>query len=208
MQNLFIFVLGFFLSFLGQLPVGTISLTATQIAVQENFKNAWKYAIGVALIEMIYLRIMLSGIRWMIRHKMLLDIYNWITVIFFLILGIVSLTKAFNEKNNQKALLLNNQIDRFILGICLSAVNAAQLPFWIFWSGYFLSMGWLSPGFGFFNMFMVGTGLGTVLGLVVYIYFGNYLVNRMKTSNRTLNIIVGFVFIFAAVIQAYRIIFF
>ncbi len=89
MQNLFFFVLGLMLSFLGQLPVGTISLSATQIAVQENFRNAWKYSVGVALIEMIYLRIILSAIQWMIKHKLLLDIYNWVTVAFFLALGIV-----------------------------------------------------------------------------------------------------------------------
>jgi threonine/homoserine/homoserine lactone efflux protein len=207
MHNLFFFVLGFVLSFLGQLPVGTISLTATQIAVQENFKDAWKYAFGVMLIEMVYLRVILSGIRWMIKHRTLLDIYNWMTVFFFLILGIMSLRSAFRERNKQKALLLNNQVDRFVLGVCLSALNPAQLPFWIFWSGYFLSMGWLSPGFTSFNVFTLGTGLGTILGLAVYIYFGNYLVTRMKTSDRTLNKIVGVVFILAALAQAYRVFF-
>ena len=52
-----VILIGWVVSFLGQLPLGTMSLTATQIAVEENFKNAWKYAIGVTIIETVYLRL-------------------------------------------------------------------------------------------------------------------------------------------------------
>ncbi|HEY8733579.1 MAG TPA: LysE family transporter, partial [Puia sp.] len=71
-------MLGIILSFLGQLPVGTISITATQIAVQENFRDAWKYSFGVAVIEMVYLRMVLSGMQWIIRHELVLIIFNWV----------------------------------------------------------------------------------------------------------------------------------
>src|SRR5215471_12527292 len=54
-QILYIFFIGWLVSFLGQLPLGTMSITSTQIAVQENFRNAWKYALGVAIVEIIYL---------------------------------------------------------------------------------------------------------------------------------------------------------
>ena len=84
----FAFFLGMLLSFFGQLPLGTISMTATQIAVQENFRNAWKYSVGVALIEMVYLRLVLSGMAWVMHHYTLLLVFNWITVLFFLTLGV------------------------------------------------------------------------------------------------------------------------
>ena len=48
-----------------------MSMTATQIAVQENFRQAWKYSMGVALIEMVYLRAVLSGMQWIIGHQLL-----------------------------------------------------------------------------------------------------------------------------------------
>ncbi len=66
MQDIFSILLGLIVSFLGQLPLGILSMTATQIAVQENFTIAWKYAVGVAIIEMIYLRFVLSGVQWII----------------------------------------------------------------------------------------------------------------------------------------------
>jgi uncharacterized membrane protein YdjX (TVP38/TMEM64 family) len=67
-------------------------------------------------------------------------------------------------------------------------------------------MGWLHAGSNHFNVFTVGTGLGTLGGLAVYMYGGNWLAGKSKTSNRTLNQVMGFVFVLAALIQLYRII--
>src|SRR5450432_1717427 len=119
------FLLGILLSFLGQLPIGTMSLTATQIAVHENFRNAWKYSFGVALVEMVYLRIVLSGLQWIMHHQSLFNIFNWITFVFFLVLGIWGFISAHKQETDKKALLLNNKLDRFILGLSMSALNPA-----------------------------------------------------------------------------------
>lgn len=201
---LFTFVLGFFLSFLGQLPLGTMSITATQISVQENFGNAWKYAIGVTLIEMLCLRLVLSGVQWIMQHSLFFSILNWVTLLFFLVLGVLSFIAAAKQDTGKKALLLNNRINRFFLGISMSALNPAQIPFWFIWSGYFLERGWLVPGLRSFNVFTLGCGLGTLAGLVCYMYGGNYLVTKMKASNKTLNKIMGIIFILAAAVQFYR----
>jgi threonine/homoserine/homoserine lactone efflux protein len=205
MVYLFSFILGVLLSFVGQLPLGAISLTATQIAVQENFGNAWKYAIGVALIEMIYLRAVLSGMAWIMHNQSLFSLFNWLSVLFFLVLGVMSFFVARKQDSGKKALLLNYRLDRFFLGISMSLLNLAQIPFWFIWSVYFLNQGWLHPGFVYFNYFTLGSALGTIGGLVVYMYGGILLVAKMKTSNQTLNKIMGFLFILAAGIQVYRI---
>ncbi|MCX6205423.1 MAG: hypothetical protein NTZ19_04130 [Bacteroidetes bacterium] len=55
---------GFLVSFLGQLPLGNMSFTATQVGLQEGFKKAWQFAIGVAIVEMVYLRFALIGMDW------------------------------------------------------------------------------------------------------------------------------------------------
>ena len=204
MQYLYILFLGVVLSFLGQLPLGTLSLTATQIAIQENFRNAWKYSIGVALIEMVYLRLVMSGMQWIISQQLVFTIFNWVTVVFFAVLGVLSFITAQKQEKGEKALLLNNRLDRFVLGMFMSALNPAQIPFWFIWTGYFINLGWLKPGFAEFNYFTLGSGFGTVAGLIVYIYGGNWLVSKMKTSNRTLNKIIGIIFIVAAGVQLYR----
>ena len=197
-------ILGLLLSFFGQLPLGTISLTSTQIAVQENFRNAWKYSIGVALIEMVYLRVVLSGMEWIMHNQILLNLFNWTSVVFFLVLGVMGFFVAKKQDPDKKALLLNNRLERLVLGLSMSTLNPAQIPFWLIWSGYFLNQGWLLPGFAHFNYFTLGSGLGTLGGLAVYMYGGTWLIRKMKTSNRSLNKMMGIFFIIAAGILVYR----
>jgi threonine/homoserine/homoserine lactone efflux protein len=205
MHLLFILGMGFLLSFLGQLPLGTMSMTSTQIAVQENYGNALKFAIGVTLIEMCYLRLVLAGVDWILGHKLLFTVFNWLTVVLFLALGVFSFIAANRQHHEKKALLLNNNFNRFLLGVSMSALNPAQVPFWFIWTSYFMDAGWLSRGFESFNYFTAGAGAGTMVGLVVYIYGGNWLVKKMNTSNKTLNKIMGVIFIIAAVAQLYRV---
>ena len=207
MHLLFIFLLGWLLSFLGQLPLGTMSITATQIAVQENFTKAWKYTLGVAIIEIAYLRLVLSGVDWIIRHKIFFIVLGWMTVVVFLILGYLSFVAARKQQENKKAVLLNNGLDRFWLGISLSTLNPAQIPFWFIWSSYFMDIRLLSSGFRELNLFTLGAGLGTISGLALYMYGGNWLITKMNTSNRTLNKFMGIIFIIAAIAQLYRMIY-
>jgi threonine/homoserine/homoserine lactone efflux protein len=204
MQYFYIFWVGWVVSFLGQLPLGTMSITSTQIAVQENFNNAWKYAIGVAIVEIIYLRLTLFGVSWIMDHKLLFLILGWLTVAVFLLLGIISLITARRQHAEKKPLLLSNNLNRFFLGLSMSALNPAQVPFWLIWCSTLLNNKWLQPGFAEFNVFTVGCGAGTISGLALYMYGGNWLITRMNTSNKTLNTIMGGIFIFAALFQLYR----
>jgi threonine/homoserine/homoserine lactone efflux protein len=203
-QLIYNFFLGLIISLLGQLPLGTISMTATQIAVQENFRNAWKFSVGIALIEMLYLRVVLSFMQWIISHQLVFMIFNWITIALFAGLGIISLMAARKQEKEKKALLLNYPLNRFLLGLSMSALNPAQIPFWFIWTGYFINQGLLKSGFAEFNLFTLGSGIGTLGGLIIYIYGGNWLVKKMNTSNRTLNKLMGIIFIVAAVAQLYR----
>jgi threonine/homoserine/homoserine lactone efflux protein len=204
-QPVYTLLLGLIISLLGQLPLGTISMTATQIAVQENFRNAWKYSAGIALVEIIYLRVVLSGMQWIISHPLVFTIFNWITIALFAALGIIILVAARKQDAEKKALLLNYRLSRFLLGLSMSALNPAQIPFWFIWTGYFINLGLLKTGFTDFNLFTLGTGVGTLGGLIIYMYGGNWLVMKMKASNRTLNKLMGIIFIIAAAAQLYRV---
>lgn len=204
MQYFFVFLYGWGISFLGQLPLGTMSITSTQIAVQEDFRNAWKYAIGVAIVEIIYLRLTLSGVDWIMQHKTLFLVLGWLTVAVFLVLGIFSFIAARRHAGERKALLLNNSINRFFLGLSMSALNPAQIPFWFIWSTYLLDNKVLHSSFTEYNVFTIGCGTGTLAGLALYMYGGNWLITKMGTSARTLNTIMGIIFIIAASAQFYR----
>lgn len=206
MEVLLILLLGLLVSFLGQLPLGNLSITATQIGLEEGFEKAWLYSIGAAIIEMIYLRIALSGMNWVVEHHTFFMILNWMAIVLFLTLGIISFVSAQKQTADKKAILLNNKINRFVLGVTMSAVNPVQIPFWFTWGITLINAGLLHPNTLNYNMFTVGAGTGTIAGLAVYIHAGNWIVKKLKASNKGMNKFMGAVFIFTALIQLYKVV--
>src|SRR3954463_1476297 len=197
-------LLGLLVSFLGQLPLGNTSITATQIGLEEGFKRAWMFSIGIAIVEMIYLRIALSGMNWVIVHHTFFTILNWIAIVLFLTLGIVSFVAASKQTKDKKTVLLNNEINRFVLGVTMSGINPVQIPFWFTWSITLINAGLLMPNNLHYNMFTAGAGAGTIAGLAVYIHAGNWIVKKLRASNKGMNKFMGAVFIFTALLQLYK----
>ena len=202
-----VFLIGFLISFLGQLPLGNMNLTATQLSVQENLRNAWKYGLGIVLIEIIYLRLALTGMDWVVEHKQLFTIMGWLTVVVFIALGVLAFIMARKQTSAKKGLLLNNKMNRLCLGVVVSAINPAQIPFWFLWSTQLLNSKLLMPTNGQFNLFTAGAGLGSLAGLAIYIHGGKWIITKLKTSNRGLNIFMGIVFILAGLFQLYNMLF-
>jgi len=202
-----VFFVGALISFLGQLPLGNMNLTATQLSVQENYRSAWKYGLGIVLVEIIYLRLALTGMDWVVEHKVLFTIMGWLTVIVFVVLGVLAFVMARKQTGAKKGLLLNNKMNRFLLGVVVSGINPAQIPFWFLWSTQLLNSKLLLPTTEQFNWFTAGAGLGSLAGLAVYIHGGKWLITKLKTSNKGLNIFMGIVFILAGLFQLYNMLF-
>lgn len=207
MAVIIILLIAFGISFLGQIVLSNMNMAATQLSVQEGFKKAWHFAIGVAIVEIIYLRIALSGMSWVTQHKTIFQVLGWLTVLVFLVLGIIAFITATKQVSEKKGVLIDNTLNRFLLGITISALNPVQIPFWFLWSTQLIQNKVLQPSFYQFNIFCIGAGLGTLAGIGIYIHGGYWAINKMKTSNKTLNIIMGVVFIITALIQLYRVIY-
>lgn len=202
-----LFFVGMLISFLGQLPLGNMNIAATQLHVQEGLKNAWKFGIGIALVEVIYLRIALTGMDWVLQNSLLFEILGWVTVLVFLLLGILGLIAARKQPKDKKSLMLNNKLDRFLLGISISAINPVQIPFWFTWSIYLIRERLLTPSMLNYNIFTIGAGLGTIAGLAVYIFAGKWAAEKLKANNKGMNIFIAVVFIAVGLLQLYKMIF-
>lgn len=207
MSFMYLLFIAFGISFLGQIVLSNMNMTATQLSVQEGYKKAWYFGLGVAIIEIIYLRFALTGMDWVAQHKLIFKILGWVTVAVFFILGVVAFATAKKQTIEQKSILLQNKLHRFILGASMSALNPVQIPFWFLWSTQLIQNNVLEINTLNFNVFSIGAGLGTLAGMSIYIYGGNWAITKMKTSNRTLNLIMGFVFFITALIQLYRVIY-
>lgn len=201
-----VFFTGMLISFLGSLPLGTLNVSAMQIGIQENLKNAIRFSLGVALVEILYVRLSLTGIDWVIEHEMLFNVLQWITVFIFIILAVSSFLIARKKNETKKNILLNNNMNRFWLGITMSAVNPVQIPFWFIWSTYLITNKVLLPTEMEFNVYTAGIGIGTLSGLAIFIFAGKWAMNKMNASQRWLNIFVGIIFLVSAVVQFYKVV--
>lgn len=200
-----IFFTGMLISFLGALPLGSLNVSAMQIAIAENTRKAVFFSLGVALVEIGYVRLSLQGIDWVIANQRLFYTLQWITVFLFIVLAFSSFWAARKTGTNTKNILLNNSMNRFWLGFTMSALNPVQIPFWFIWSTYLLTNKILLPTAFQFNTYTIGIGIGTLGGLALFIFAGKWLSAKLKASNRVINIVVGIVFIISAAIQLHRV---
>jgi threonine/homoserine/homoserine lactone efflux protein len=199
-----VFFWGLIVSFLGSLPLGTLNVAAMQISVQESISNAIYFSLGSLTVEMIYVRISLVGINWITKQKKLFRWMEWITVGIVVALAIGSFVAA-AQPHQAKNVMLNNTIHRYFLGIMLCAINPVQIPFWFGWSTVLFTKNILKPKNSYYNLYIVGIGLGTLLGNFVFIFGGKYIVQKLNANGSILNWIIGGIFAFTAIILLIKI---
>lgn len=194
-----IFFWGMMVSFLGSLPLGTLNVAAMQISVQENIRNAIFFSLGSLLVEMIYVRISLVGINWVRKQKKIFRWMEWITLAIVVALAAGSFIAAM-QPHHAKNIMLNNNINRFLLGVILSAISPMQIPFWFGWSTVLFTKNILLPKNSYYNIYIVGIGLGTLLGNCVFIFGGKWIVGKLNGNQSLMNWIIGGIFAATAVI--------
>ena len=199
-----VFFWGMMISFLGSLPLGTLNVAAMQIGIQESIRNAMYFSIGSLCVEMVYVRISLVGIDWVRKQVVLMKVMEWITLAIILALAIGSFIAATRQGGEAKNILLNNHMNRFLLGMFMCAINPVQIPFWFGWSTVLFTKKILEPGNGQYNFYIVGIGVGTLCGNAVFIFGGQWAVKRIANSEHYLNWIIGSVFAVTALIQLWR----
>ena len=202
-----IFCWGLMISFLGSLPLGTLNVAAMQIGIQENITNAIYFSLGSLLVEMIYVRISLIGVDWIRKQAKLMKAMEWFTLIIILALAAGSFIAAATKGDEAKNVFLQNNIHRFLLGMFMSAINPVQIPFWFGWSTVLFTKKILQPVKSHYNIYIIGIGLGTLIGNCLFIFGGKWVVQKIENSQQYLNWVIGGIFAITAIIQAVKMIF-
>lgn len=200
-----VFLWGMMISFLGSLPMGTLNVTAMQIGIQESIENALLFSGGSLLIEMVYVRISLVAINWVRKQGRIMKIMEWLTFGIIAALAVGSFIAASKGVGDAKNIMLNNNMNRLLLGMFMCAINPVQIPFWFGWSTVLFSKKILQPVNAQYNSYIIGIGLGTLMGNCVFIFGGKWLVERLHNSEAYLNWVIGGIFTLSALIQLYKI---
>lgn len=193
---------GYTISLSGTLPLGNLNMTAMYIAARQRAVSAIQFALGVAIIEVLYLRIALMAVDWILHHRVLFRVLQWSAVLMLLLLSIGSFMAL--NKQQQENKLVDNNMNRFALGMVMSAVNPMQFPFWAGWSVYLVSANWLHPGMVTYNVFALAAGAGTLTALFLFILAGAKLSAFMQKNKKGVQVFMGIVFLLLAAYQVYN----
>jgi hypothetical protein len=87
----------------------------------------------------------------------------------------------------------------------MCAVNPVQIPFWFGWSTVLFTKKVLLPRADNYNAYILGIGIGTLIGNCVFIFGGQLMVDKLNANQDVLNWIIGGIFAITAIIQFWKI---
>jgi len=199
-----VLLIGLLVSFIGSLPLGTLNVAAMQISIASGIKAALFFSLGSLLAEMIYVRLSLVAMDWLRKQTRLLSIFDFLTFLLLIVLAASNFYIAFSENGQNRNLILDSALPKFLLGFLMSAINPVQIPFWFGWSTVLFSRGLLEAKNIQYNAYIIGIGMGTLLGNSVFIFGGQLVATAINDNQSFVSVLIGSIFLITAGWQLYK----
>jgi threonine/homoserine/homoserine lactone efflux protein len=169
MYYLYVFFLGFFFSFIGSIPPGTLNVSILQLSLQGKIAIATRFAFAVAIIEYPYAWIGVQFQYWLTSSPMVVENFQLIAAVVITALAIFNLWPA-RESPTGFAKKFNDS--GFRRGIALSILNPMAIPYWMGFTAYLKAQGWIELSTtGLLHSYVLGTSVGALALLLVLINF-------------------------------------
>jgi threonine/homoserine/homoserine lactone efflux protein len=142
---------------------------------------------------------------WVRKQEKIFKALEWVTLVIVVALAVSSFYAATHPKMH-KNIILSSNINKYLLGLIMSAVNPVQIPFWFGWSTVLFTKNILIPKSSFYNLYILGIGLGTLAGNCVFIFGGKLIADKISDNQNILSWVICGIFTITAIIQLYKII--
>lgn len=174
------FLLGFFFSFIGSIPPGTINLTCVQLGLEKKINIAWRFALAAAIMEYPYAWIAVEFAEWITSSPVVIENMQLITAIVMIAIGILTLWSA--AKPTVFAGRLHDS--GYMRGVILSILNPLAIPFWVGTTAYLDSLNWISLETSIqLHSYLLGTCVGTFIILIALAYLAKRIVSQFTQSS-------------------------
>ena len=163
--------IGFWISFLGTLPVGYLDLIALRIFIAQSWGGLLGYVLGVVLIEAVVIYVTFWGAERLLKNARILLWIDIFAVRFMLALALSYLPR---QTDALPIVLptLDTQASPLVLGLWFSTLNVLQISFWAGWNVFLLEKKKISPQNLYF--YIIGGLLGTCVSTVGSVYLAHY----------------------------------
>lgn len=125
-----IFLLTFFISFVGSIHPGPLNLSVIQMTLKKGLGIGLLVALGGVIPEIIYGYLAVEGVMIFEKYPTVFSIMQWAVVPILLVLGIVQIKSSKTNKTEIKN-TESNHINSVGKGFFLSLFNPQLLPYWI-----------------------------------------------------------------------------
>lgn len=125
-----IFLLTFFISFVGSIHPGPLNLSVIQMTLKKGLGIGLLVALGGVIPEIIYGYLAVEGVMIFEKYPTVFSIMQWAVVPILLVLGFVQINASKTNKTEIKN-TESNHINSVGKGFFLSLFNPQLLPYWI-----------------------------------------------------------------------------
>lgn len=198
-----IFITGIFISFVGALPLGTINISAMQLAVTDGVKPAVLFALGMIPPDIFYVLVTLLAMQWIQRQKRLFKALEWVTLVIVVALAAANFYAALHTSVH-KNVLLSSTLPPFFLGLVMNAVNPLQVPFWFGWNTILLNKKTLEHRWLHYNTYAAGVSVGLFAGTAIFIFGGKLVASKISQNQNLLSWGIGGIFFLTALYQIWK----
>ncbi len=187
---------GLLISFLGALPFGTLNLTAFDIAASQGLVSAIWFAFAVVAVELAMVRLSLFGNEHLQLGKKAMHYVLLLGIVLLLYLSLDSFLDIFRGPlSHPKTNFLPHIESAFVLGLLLSSLNPLQLPFWFTWNKVLDNKGILRASAGHYTFYIMGIGLGTLIGLGIFILAGRFIFTNYDQYHAVTSLLMGLLYL-------------
>ena len=190
--------IGFLIGFMGYLPPGNINLTVVQMSIRRSKDHLWYFIFFATLMEFIYCFGSLTGLKFLVEKPDWVIAMKWSSVVVFTVLGVLSFLQKVKEHGKR-----SSGIGK---GIIIAILNPLQIPFWLIWGVYVMQNKWVQPEHVSIIIFSIITSAGSFTILWLYSVVGRKLEDTLIAHQRTLNVVIGCIFIGLAILELVKLI--
>jgi threonine/homoserine/homoserine lactone efflux protein len=185
MDALVTFLLGFFFSFVGSIPPGSLNLSIIQLGLDHRMNIAWRFALAAAVVEYPYAWLAIRFENLITSSDAITGNIQLISSIVLIALGIFNLWSA----RNIETVYQKFSSSGFRRGILLSILNPLALPFWIGVTAYLKSSKVITLDTNLeVHSYLAGVSLGAFILLILLAYLAKKMVRHFRENTILKNV--------------------
>lgn len=171
------FGIGFLISFIGSIPLGYLNIIGLDVYNNSSIYDLILYLFGVVIIEGIVIYGTLQIVNKTSFHPQKKKVITLFSILFLCFLSYWYYPSTNKVEPIETEILYGLNELPFILGLILSLLNFAQVPYWVSWNLYVIHNELIAQRSSNL-LYVLGSMLGTFLGMLTIILSANVLSKR------------------------------